>query len=144
MYYFLDNGVIIGQGAQPHTVYENIEASSVDIPNPMGYELKNGKFVKGKELIEGEEYGARLKAKTARDVAIANLKIQAGNKTFDADEKSQQRMMIAIQAMDDGEVTTWRLADNTNEQVSKYELQQALKLAAAKMSEIIIGDKDAR
>ena len=144
MYYFLDNGVIIGQGAQPHTVYENIEASSVDIPNPMGYELKNGKFVKSKELIEGEEYEARLKAKTARDVAIANLKIQTNNKTFDADEKSQQRIMIAIQSMQDGESTIWRLANNADESVSKYELQQALKLAATKMSEIIIGDKDAR
>lgn len=143
MYYFLDNGVIIGAGAQPHTVYENIEASNVDIPNPMGYELKNGKFVKGKELIEGEKYEARLKAKAKQAKNLANLKVEVGDKTFDADEKSQQRMMIAIQSMEDGESTIWRLANNADESVSKYELQQALKLAAAKMSEIIIGSKNA-
>lgn len=143
MYYFLDNGVIIGQGAQPHTVYENIEASSVDIPNPMGYELKNGKFVKGKELIEGEKYEARLKVKAKQAKNLANLKVEVGDKTFDADEKSQQRMMIAIQSMQDGESTIWRLANNADESVSKYELQQALKAAAAKMSEIIIGSKNA-
>lgn len=144
MYYFLDNGVIIGQGAQPHTVYENIDASKVDTPNPMGYELKNGKFVKGKELIEGEKYEARLKAKAKQAKNLANLKVEVGDKIFDADEKSQQRMMIAVQSMEDGESTIWRLANNADESVSKYELQQALKLAAAKMSEIIIGDKDAR
>lgn len=143
MYYYLDDGVIIGQGAQPHTVYENIEASSVGIPNPMGYELKNGKFVKSKELIDGEKYEVKLKAKAKQAQTIANLKVEVGDKTFGADEKSQQRMMIAIQAMDDGENTIWRLADNTNEQVSKYELEQALRLAAAKMSEIILGDENA-
>ena len=143
MYYFLDNGVIIGAGAQPHTVYENIDASEVDTPNPMGYELKNGKFVKGKELIEGEKYEARLKAKAKQAKNLANLKVEVGDKTFDADEKSQQRMMIASQAMEDGEGTIWRLANNADESVSKYELQQALKLAAAKMSEIIIGSKNA-
>ena len=143
MYYFLDNGVIIGAGAQPHTVDENIDASEVDTPNPMGYELKNGKFVKGKELIEGEKYEARLKAKAKQAKNLANLKVEVGDKTFDADEKSQQRMMIASQAMEDGEGTIWRLANNADESVSKYELQQALKLAAAKMSEIIIGSKNA-
>ena len=110
----------------------------------MGYELKNGKFVKSKELIGGEKYEARLKAKARQAKNLANLKIEVGNKIFDADEKSQQRMMIAIQSMEDGESTIWRLANNADESVSKYELQQALKLAAAKMSEIIIGDKDAR
>lgn len=143
MYYYLDGGVVIGAGAQPHTIYENIEASSVDIPNPMGYELKNGKFVKSKELIEGEKYEARLKAKAKQAKNLANLKVEVGDKTFDADEKSQQRMMIAIQAMDDGESAIWRLADNTNRQVSKYELEQALRLAAAKMSEIIVGNENA-
>lgn len=140
MYYYLDNGLIIGQGAQPHTIYENIAASEVNIPNPMGYELKNGKFVKSKELIDGEKYEAKLKAKAKQAQTIANLKVEVGNKTFDADEKSQQRMMIAIQSMEDGESTVWRLANNMDEKVSKYELEQALKLVAAKMSEIIVGD----
>ena len=143
MYYYLDNGVIIGQGAQPHTIYENIVASEVNIPSPMGYELRNGKFVKSKELIDGEKYEAKLKAKAKQAKNLANLKVEVGDKTFDADEKSQQRMMIAIQSMEDGESTIWRLANNADESVSKYELQQALKLAAAKMSEIIIGSKNA-
>lgn len=143
MYYYLDGGVVIGAGAQPHTIYENIAASEVNIPNPMGYELKNGKFVKSKELIEGEKYEARLKAKARQAKNLANLKVEVGNKIFDADEKSQQRIAVAIQTMEDGESTVWRLANNTDEKVSKYELEQALKLAAAKMSEIIIGVKDA-
>lgn len=143
MYYYLDGGVVIGVGAQPHTIYENIAASEINIPNPMGYELKNGKFVKSKELIEGEKYEARLKSKARQAKNLANLKVEVGNKIFDADEKSQQRIAVAIQTMEDGESTVWRLANNMDEKVSKYELQQALKLAAAKMSEIILGNKNA-
>ena len=109
----------------------------------MGYELRNGKFVKSKELTDGEKYEAKLKAKARQAKNLANLKVEVGDKTFDADEKSQQRMMIAIQAMDDGESAIWRLANNADESVSKYELQQALKLAAAKVSEIILGSKNA-
>ena len=109
----------------------------------MGYKLKNGKFVKSKELIEGEKYEARLKVKAKQAKNLANLKVEVGDKTFDADEKSQQRMMIAVQSMEDGERTIWRLANNMDEKVSKYELEQALKLAAAKMSEIILGNKNA-
>ena len=81
--------------------------------------------------------------KLEQDSKIQNFKIQVGDKIFDADEKSQQRIAVAIQTMEDGESTIWRLANNMDEKVSKYELEQALKLAAAKMSEIILGSKNA-
>nr|DAN83692.1 MAG TPA: protein of unknown function (DUF4376) [Bacteriophage sp.] len=118
-------------------------AKSAGIKDVYGRTWKSGKL--GDEngsasiFLDNSKYIKKLE----QDSKIQNLKIQVGDKAFDADEKSQQRMMIAIQAMDDGESTIWRLADNTNKQVSKYELEQALKLAAAKMSKIILGNKNA-
>lgn len=118
-------------------------AESAGIKDVYGRTWKNGKL--GDEngsvsiFLDNSEYIKKLE----QDSKIQNFKIQVGDKIFDADEKSQQRIAVAIQTMEDGESTIWRLADNTNKQVSKYELEQALKLAAAKMSEIILGSKNA-
>ena len=118
-------------------------AKSAGIKDVYGRTWKSGKL--GDEngsasiFLDNSKYIKKLE----QDSKMQNLKIQVGNKIFDADEKSQQRMMIAIQSMGDGESTIWRLADNTNKQVSKYELEQALRLAAAKMSEIIVGNQNA-
>ena len=65
-----------------------------------------------------------------RDNALNVLKITtaAGN-TFDADEKSQERMARAILILQDGESTMWKLADNSIKNISKIEMKEALKLA---------------
>ena len=118
-------------------------AKSAGIKDVYGRTWKNGKL--GNEngsasiFLDNSKYIKKLE----QDSKIQNLKIQVGDKIFDAGEKSQQRIAVAIQTMEDGESTIWRLANNMDEKVSKYELEQALKLAAAKMSEIILGNKNA-
>lgn len=74
-------------------------------------------------------------AKRERDEAVSKIVVttQSG-KAFDGDEASQTRMSRAIIAMDDGDVTLWRLADNTEADVAKAELREALRLAGAAQS----------
>ena len=60
------------------------------------------------------------------------------NKTFDGDEKSQDRMLRAINiASITGQTTTqWKLADNSIVMVTLDELKEALVLAGQEMSRI--------
>ncbi len=59
-------------------------------------------------------------------------------KTFDGDEKSQDRMMRAIQiaSITDETTTNWKLADNTIVEVTLDELREALALAGKEMSRL--------
>ena len=62
----------------------------------------------------------------------------SSNKTFDGDEKSQDRMARAINiaTITSKTSTMWKLADNTIVSVTLDELKEALSLAGKKMSEI--------
>ena len=62
----------------------------------------------------------------------------SSNKTFDGDEKSQDRMARAINiASISGQTETqWKLADNTIVTVTLDELKEALSLAGKRMSEM--------
>ena len=88
--------------------------------------------------LTGEELSHRQaqrlqELKAAREIEVANIKVttQSG-KTFDGDEKSQDRMSRAINSLNPGETTLWILADNTPDpNVSREELQEALRLAGA-------------
>lgn len=79
----------------------------------------------------------RYKAKVHRATVVAEIKVttSAGN-TFDGDEISQNRMAKVIVSMDDMDIVTWTLADNTIKEISKAELIEALKLAGKEQSKL--------
>jgi len=77
------------------------------------------------------------KAKAARAAEVDAIVVTtASGKTFDGDEKSQDRMSRAINAMDDSDTTLWVLADNTPTYVTRAELREALRLAGEAQTEI--------
>jgi len=76
-------------------------------------------------------------AKAARAAEVDAIVVTtASGKTFDGDEKSQDRMSRAINAMDDSDTTLWVLADNTPTYVTRAELREALRLAGEAQTEI--------
>lgn len=80
-------------------------------------------------LIGGEVGMSQAKALRTSEVD-AIVVTTASGKTFDGDEKSQDRMARAITAMDDTETILWVLADNTPATVTRAELREALRLAS--------------
>lgn len=75
------------------------------------------------------------KAKQARTAAVEKITVTTlSGKTYDGDEKSQDRMARAICAMDDGDIVPWVLSSNIVANISKAELREALKLAGAAMA----------
>lgn len=55
---------------------------------------------------------------------------------FDGDEKSQDRMSRAITTLLPSETTTWVLSNNIPQEVTREELQEALRLAGAEQTRI--------
>jgi hypothetical protein len=78
-------------------------------------------------------------AKQARQTEVDAIKVTtASGKEFDGNEEAQTRMARAILALNAEEQTLWVLTDNTPTQVSREELQEALRLSGAKQTEIWI------
>ena len=69
------------------------------------------------------------RAKALRQAEVNAIAVTVGEKVFDGDERSQDRMSRAITAMDDADEIMWVLADNTPTMVTKAELRSALRLA---------------
>lgn len=84
----------------------------------------------------------RQTAKAWRSRQIANIIVTVNGKAFQGDEISQGRMMRKIVEMGFrcSETTRWRLADNTDADVTLDELQTALTDAAGAQSAIIFAD----
>lgn len=72
---------------------------------------------------------ALAQAKAARATAVSQIVVTVDGMQFDGDETSQERMARAAMVLDDGETVSWVLYDNTIAQVTRAQLQQALKLA---------------
>lgn len=77
------------------------------------------------------------KAKQERAQAVHEIIVttQAGN-AFDGHEDAQNRMARALLGLGDADTMPWVLADNTVAQVTKAELQEALRLSGAAMAEL--------
>lgn len=75
------------------------------------------------------------KAKRQAEIDSIIVTTAAGN-SFDGDEASQTRMTRAITSLQPGETMPWVLADNVAADVSKEELQEALRLAGTVQTEI--------
>jgi hypothetical protein len=68
--------------------------------------------------------------KKTRVEEVAKIKVTTkSGKTFDGDEKSQDRMARAVALGSAGETTQWKLADNSIVTVTWEELREALRLA---------------
>jgi hypothetical protein len=68
-------------------------------------------------------------AKALRQEEVDTLIVEVNGKQFNGDERSQDRMSRAINAMDTAEETLWVLADNVPTIVTREELRTALRLA---------------
>lgn len=75
--------------------------------------------------------------KASREQAVKSITVTTlSGKTFDGDEKSQDRMARAVAVGSPGETTTWVLADNSQAVVTWEELKEALKLAGQAQTEL--------
>lgn len=86
-------------------------------------------FMTEEELAQKAINDARATFKFSRSAVVESIKVTVGDKVFDGDETSQTRMARAIVVMTDTETVLWVLADNTQVQVTKAELTEALRLA---------------
>ena len=75
------------------------------------------------------------KESRAQEVGRITVTTSLGN-AFDGDEKSQDRMSRAITTLLPSETTTWVLSNNTPQEVTREELQEALRLAGAEQTRI--------
>jgi hypothetical protein len=69
--------------------------------------------------------------KEDRTEAVERIIVEVEGMMFDGDEESQSRMSRAIVSLNPGEVTLWKLADNTAANVTREQLQAALRAAGA-------------
>lgn len=81
---------------------------------------------KPQELIDQENL---IAAKLERAEYVSKIVVEVDGMQFDGDETSQDRMVRAAYALNDGETVQWVLADNAIAQVTKEQLRQALRLA---------------
>ena len=84
--------------------------------------ITNQKITEGKKLRQAEV-----------DAIVVTTE---SGKQFDGDENSQGRMSRAITALNPLESTVWVLADNNPTEVTREELQEALRLAGAAQTAI--------
>lgn len=86
-----------------------------------------------------EAKAAELKmsdAKADRAGEVSRITVEVDGMTFDGDEMSQQRVARSILALGDGETITWVLHDNSIAEVTKEQLQQVLRKAGKKQTEL--------
>ena len=76
------------------------------------------------------------KAKAERANAVENITVWVDGMEFDGDEISQQRIARSIIALEDGELMTWVLHDDTIAEVTKEQLKQVLRKAGEKQTEL--------
>lgn len=77
------------------------------------------------------------KAKQERAQAVAEIIVTTtAGKSFDGNEDAQNRMARALLGLGDVDTMPWVLADNTIVQVTKAELQEALRLSGTTMAEL--------
>ena len=75
--------------------------------------------------------------KSRRDAAVSAVVVTVSSgRKYQGNEDSQNRMARALQALDQGEKTRWRLADNSEVEVTREELREALRLAGAEQTRL--------
>lgn len=80
---------------------------------------------------------ALAKAKQVRKQEVdAIIVTTAAGRSFDGHEDAQNRMARALLGLSDTDTMPWVLADNSIAQVTKAELQEALRLSGTTMTEL--------
>lgn len=132
MKYYIDNDGRIHafelDGSQDHLISSNM--------TPITSDEVTEKLKPSQEAL-AELEKSHLKASRQKEVDELIVTISTG-KTFDGDERSQDRMSRTINALNPGEVTTWVLSNNTPTQVTREELQEALRLSGIAQTNIWI------
>ena len=99
--------------------------------------LPEGATLTRPEKTEEElEFERLTKSKSERAAYVSKIVVEVDGMQFDGDETSQDRMVRAAYALNDGETVQWVLADNTIAQVTKEQLRQALRLAGEAQTSI--------
>lgn len=104
---------------------------------PEWYDMAKHKYVDG--AVEDIPQYAEWEKKNTRIADVQAIKVvTSSGKEFDGDEKSQERMLRAINiASITGQVITqWKLADNSIVDITLEELKEALSLSGQEMSRI--------
>ena len=90
------------------------------------------------QVVANKALIAREEAKATRAASVEAIVVVVGEKMFDGDETSQNRMARAIIAMNAAAqpTTLWTLADNVTVEVTVAELEQALQLDGQAQTDI--------
>lgn len=100
-----------------------------------GVTLKEAAVQPAVTHADWQERLAKMQAKAKRSQAVSGIVVTVDGLQFQGDEESQNRMARAVVAAFStgkalGEVTiSWRLADNSQKNVTAQQLAQALQLA---------------
>jgi hypothetical protein len=110
---------------------------SDDIPQPTQEQIDAAKVPTISALKE--TYKRKI-YKKKREVLVDNIQVMIPSipHNFNGDEKSQNRMLMAISVMTASNTITteWTMADNIIQTVTVSELQEALGMAAQEMSNL--------
>jgi len=100
---------------------------------------KKGVMIKKTPIYKDKEPKGKTALKS-EDVSNLIVTTASGNK-YDADEKSQMRMLKILYYMKEKNIETisWKLADNTIEDVSYDELQEAILISIENQTNIWLG-----
>jgi hypothetical protein len=128
-----------------YSISSEYEATSIEVEsNNIEFIPGYNKIYNGIDIVDviDENYNNIKNSITAKNNKINNvatiLVTTISGKVFDGDEKSQDRMVRAIQvaAITGLTETQWKLADNSRVMVTLDELKEALALAGQEMSRI--------
>ena len=111
------------------------DEAAVEIDVDLFYSIDRYKMHKGEFILKP----IVVNQYAQRENSVSKIAVTTTfGKTFDGDEKSQDRMLRAINiASITGQIETqWKLADNTIVTVTLEELKEALALAGKEMSRI--------
>lgn len=87
----------------------------------------DGQFFRDTSNLTSKELHDSFKAERA--MLVGSITVEVDGMLLDGDEISQDRMSRSLIAMNDDELQTWILHDNTVVQLTKTQLRQALRLA---------------
>lgn len=127
-----NNGIPIGYGECSDDDFQYAEA-------PDGCTIEVGRIETAPIVVTDSDYMIAKKNKYLKNTEVEKIIVTTSSgKTFDGDEKSQDRMLRAIQisAITGVTQTQWKLADNTTIMVTLDEMKEALSLAGNAMSQI--------
>jgi hypothetical protein len=110
--------------------FEEVDGLGPDLLDPDGAQFGSrwdGNAWRDPEPVQP----TREELKAARDVAVSRIAVTVGDKVFDGDEKSQERMSRALRTAEITGLTScqWVMRDNSVATVTKDEIAQALALA---------------